>query len=628
MLKIRAAQLDLARQKETPEFIERFIDFISAHNFNTLGLYLEASVRTPSFPYADKNKSYSADDMRRIVDYATKRNIDVIPVVSTLGHAELFLRHPQFAHLGELREGVCGRFYGKHQSVFCPSLPETLAFLERYLTEICEIFPSPYFHAGCDEVWDVGYCSLCRQRLADGESRADIYIGHLLESHKIISGKLGRRMIIWDDMFELYPDVLEKLPRDVVLANWQYQSNVDKPCGHFNNRAKTDAFALYNKLGFEYLFCPLDENPASISSFTCYAYGHRPLGAWLTAWEKSDSLMFLHLPSYAYAARLWNGGNGGNECDCIENFAAAVRELFEINDPVFLHTISACYLAGVRLKIISPVASLSVGEHGGNAERNGLIAAALKILPQYLPEVSHEAKDVLEEMLLCLKSLNIKRLMDVIVPRFVERKAQACDNTALQKLIGEILDLQSAHEDMWRKARPGMPCEHLVSGYRKAVEYLEQLPAHSTGHGFLKVHFMLPDQHSSQKTVISIRYADSMEWEEVGSGVFKDLKDGDCFYYQLFHIDLDRIPDSLLIETRGYGGQGFTWFELHNHQGEFIPGSITSSAGQVSDPVNMLTDDWRWAFAGFRDTARSFLHPELASVTHGFTIKLLSANRS
>jgi hypothetical protein len=625
MFTIRAAQLDLARQKETPEFIERFIDFISAHNFNTLGLYLEASVRTPSFPYADKNKSYSADDMRRIVDYAAKRNIDVIPVVSTLGHAELFLRHPQFAHLGELHEGVSGRFYGKHQSVFCPSLPETLVFLEQYLTEICEIFPSPYFHAGCDEVWDVGYCSLCRQRLADGESRADIYIGHLLESHKIISGKLGRRMIIWDDMFELYPDVLEKLPRDVVLANWQYQSNVDKPCGHFNNRAKTDSLAIYTKLGFDSLFCPIDENPPGISSFTRYAAERQPLGAWLTAWEKSNSFMFQHLPSYAYAGKLWNGGN---EDDPMKNFAETLAEVFGVSDPLFLHTMTACYFAHMRFRPPSLHACPTIGEHGGNLERQGVIAIALDVLPQFLSGINPQSQDMLEEMLLCLKSLNIKQQMQALVPRFFEHQSGTFENAVLPQLINEIKDLQTQHELMWRSSRPDLPCDHLAAEYRKTIEYLEQLPADCANHGFIKIHFMLPDQHSSQKTVISIRYTDSTQWHHVADGVFKDLTDSDCFYSRLFHIDADRTPEALKIETRGYGGQGFTWFEAHNSQGRFIPAAITSSSGQISDPVNMLSDDWRWAFAGFRDTARSFLHPELASVTHGFTIKLLSANRS
>lgn len=622
MLKIRAAQLDLARQKETPGFIKRFIDFISAHNFNALGLYLEASVRTRSFPYGEEDISYSSDDMRRIVDYAAKRNIDVIPVVSTLGHAEHFLRHPQLAHLGELREGICGRFYGTHQSVFCPSLPETRDFLEQYLTEICEIFPSQYFHAGCDEVWDIAYCSRCRQRLADGESHADLYGRHLLESHKIISGKLGRRMIIWDDMFELYPEALDILPRDIVLACWQYQSNVDMPRGHFNNRVRTDSFALYDRLGFEYLFCPVDENPAGISTFTRYACGHHPLGAWLTAWEKSDSFMFQHLPSFAHAGKLWSGGG---ECDPLENFSGIIRDLFGIDDPAFLHLMSACHFAGTRLRPPSPESCSTVGEQGHGNERNALIAAAIEILPRYRDRISPTAKEMLEEMLLCLQSLNISRLMNIIVPRFLEHQDGEHEHCALHKLAKETNELQIMHESMWKTVRPGMNCKHLTEKYRKAVEYLEQLPAYSAGHGVLKVHFMSPDQHSSQKTVIHIRYSDSTEWEKVASGVFKEPRNFDCFYFRMFSVDADRVPDSLMIETSGYGGQGFTWFELHNRRGCFIPHAITSSSGQVSDPVNMLGNDWRWTFAGFRDTAHTFLHPELAAATHGFTVRLATA---
>ena len=44
--KIRAVQLDLARQMESMEFLKGFIDFIAENHYNTLFLYLEWRVRT------------------------------------------------------------------------------------------------------------------------------------------------------------------------------------------------------------------------------------------------------------------------------------------------------------------------------------------------------------------------------------------------------------------------------------------------------------------------------------------------------------------------------------------------------------------------------------------------------
>ena len=47
--RIRAVQLDLARQMETVAFLEDYIDGIAANGFNTLVLYLEGRVATKSF---------------------------------------------------------------------------------------------------------------------------------------------------------------------------------------------------------------------------------------------------------------------------------------------------------------------------------------------------------------------------------------------------------------------------------------------------------------------------------------------------------------------------------------------------------------------------------------------------
>ena len=47
----RGAQLDLARQMETLEYIRAFTDFIARQHINVLVLYLEARIRTPSFPW-------------------------------------------------------------------------------------------------------------------------------------------------------------------------------------------------------------------------------------------------------------------------------------------------------------------------------------------------------------------------------------------------------------------------------------------------------------------------------------------------------------------------------------------------------------------------------------------------
>jgi hypothetical protein len=65
---IRAAQLDLARQMETLDFIFEFIDMISENGYNAVFLYLEDRIITPSYSLPKENEGYSLEQIRQIVD--------------------------------------------------------------------------------------------------------------------------------------------------------------------------------------------------------------------------------------------------------------------------------------------------------------------------------------------------------------------------------------------------------------------------------------------------------------------------------------------------------------------------------------------------------------------------------
>lgn len=254
-MEIKAVQLDLARQKENINFIKKFINFIKKYGYNTIVLYLEGRIKTESFPYIPDEESYSPAQIREIVSYAKENKIDVIPVVSNFAHAEQFLQFKPIRKISELREGIQGRFSFFHDTI-CPSLEETYEFFEKYFSEISPLFPSKYFHVGNDEVWDIGFCSLCKERIKKGETQADIFAKHIQKTYKIVNDKLGKKMMMWDDMFEIYPQALEKIPKDIIMCTWDYSYFVDLPHTHFTNFEKEDVFKKYEKMGFKYLFCP------------------------------------------------------------------------------------------------------------------------------------------------------------------------------------------------------------------------------------------------------------------------------------------------------------------------------------------------------------------------------------
>jgi hypothetical protein len=619
--KIRAVQLDLARQMESIDFIKKFIDFIADNGYNTLALYLEGRIRTATFPFPPDNESYTPDEMREIVSYAGTQNIDVIPVVSTLGHAELFLKYSELENMAELRGKVKGRFNSSYKNVLCPSLSTTYQFLEKYISEISEIFSSPYFHVGCDETWDIGCCDLCRARLRNGETSSDLFAKHLLESYLIVTRKLGKRMIVWDDMFEYYPQALETLPRDVILACWQYQPDVEKTKGHFNNRAVADSLAHYEQLGFDYLICPADHTVQNVESFTRYGVKHQPIGGWITTWEKSESFVLQSMPTIAFAGNLWASGISGNSDQIMQN---VISSIFGIGDELFFQTVKAICSGRLYLeRRISLNAFLTKRENNADYSRMRLVDMLLIVLPGYLNQVKASSRDILEEIVLSLRGEQISHELDKLLPEFFKNDADIPElSEKLLKLSAKIESVKHARTVMWQRVRPGItPCK-MAEIYDNYLKNMNEIPELAVKHGFLKIHFMLPDQYSAQTTRIFIKYVGEAGWEKVAEGVFKECASNDCFYNRLFLIDKDKALVMLKIETLGYGGQGFTYFEAENRRGRFVPADVRNVTGNITDAENMLSHDWRWTFAGERNTLQAFLNPELAEAVHGFEVGL------
>jgi hypothetical protein len=565
--------------------------------------------------------------MREIVSYAEARNIEIIPIITTLGHAELFLKYPELSGLAEVRGDFNGRFNDKFFATFCPSLPETIKFLEDYLTEVSAVFPSPYFHVGCDESWDMGGCELCRSRLKDGETSSDIFVKHLLESYRIVTKKLGKRMIIWDDMFEYYPQALDELPRDIILACWQYQADVEETKGHFNNRPAADSLAHYDRLGFDYLICPADYTIHNVESFTRYGVKHQPIGGLMTTWEKSESFMLQRMPAIAYAGRLWASGTDGNHKQVLQD---VISDIFGINDELFFQSIKAVYSCGIYLERRTSLnAFLTKRENNADYSRERMTDMLLVVLPGYLDKVKASSRDILEEIVLSLRSEKISYELNELLPEFFKNNADISELTGkLYQVIDNIKAVGQARVAMWQRVRCGItPCK-MATAYENYIKKMQEIPVLAAKHGFLKVHFMLPDQYSAQITRVFIKYAGGKTWEKIGEGVFKELTAFDCFYNQMFLIDKDKVPTALKIETLKYGGQGFTYFEAENHQGRFVPAAIRNIVRNVTDPENLLNHDWRWTFAGERNTLQAYLNPELADAVHGFEVELKKQNNS
>jgi len=619
---LMAAQLELSGQMETPDFICSFIDFIASYGFNTLALCLDGRLKTPSFPYPKDDESYSVSQVKAIIAYAARKHVNVLPILQTFGHCGWLLRHPELAHLAELRNSAKGRFTGGSSHVVCPSLPETMRFFTDYFQEAAEIFPGPYFHVGADEVWDIGFCPLCRARAEGAEGQAGIFAAHMLKVHELVVKKLKKKMIMWDDMFEYYPAALEQMPRDIIMCAWHYDAlTTSRPRGHFFNQLRQDSLSWYDKLGFRYLVAPAEFCARNVETYRAYASVRKPLGLLLTAWGKSRLFYQENYPTTAYAGRLFSGDGRKAAGDV---FAGCVKDIFGVGDKLFVDAVRSLKDLG-RFPEYNRQTDFLRGPVGDSEyQAAGFFRLAGDGLNKFRNKIRGTlGRDIFQDMDLAVR----RKLLQCALRSAVWNWHHGQDVKAvLGKCLEEAELIKRERLAQWKRYRSGIKSDHLADFYSGLARMIKELIARRPAAGLLHVYFCLPDAYSAQTTALFIRYQGGREWELLKQGTLKPLHLGDTFYQYSFPVDNKRKIDSVRIESWGYGGQGLTWLEAVNSAGRFRPQTIEKCEGLGSHPEHVLDEDRKWCFLGNPNTRRAFLDPALAGARHILQVALAKAS--
>lgn len=280
----RGYMLDSSRFFQDKEYIKKIIDVLALYKFNRLHWHLIDDhgwrVEIKSWPrlteigafrpnanardnYSPKNPSdnyggyYARDDIREIVAYAADRHITIVPEVEMPGHVlSAIMSYPQLSCRGEIPAEKGGVFV--YKDVYCPGKEGTFKFLEDVLTEIMELFPSPWIHVGGDESprdrWKE--CPDCRARIkAEGlksEAELQSYLVRRIES---FLHNNGRRLIGWDEILE------GGLAPRATVQSWRD-----------TERSVTTANLGHDTILSTHLFCYLDYNYEGTPIEKSYSY--------------------------------------------------------------------------------------------------------------------------------------------------------------------------------------------------------------------------------------------------------------------------------------------------------------------------------------------------------------------
>lgn len=606
---LKIVQLDLARQMETPSFMSNYIDRVAALGYDTIHFYVEGRIATKSFALP-KGESYSEEEIRGLVAHAAEKGMLSVPCVGLLGHANLFFKYPGLEKINETY-GEKPRLGGGNDT-FCISKPETREFLKRYVAEVARLFPGPYFNAGLDEAWNAGVCKLCSPK----DKREKLFTETILFSHEVIKAA-GKRMWMWDDFFDFYPEALEKTPRDIVLCHWDYLVDVSPlgSRGHFAGHSREDWLQRYSAMGFDTISACWFRN-GNAESLYSYARRHPCFGFMATQWEE----MFSRFP------------NGS-----LPRVAAIALML---NDPD-TYTVRDAYPDAVRkmLPSLSPVenaAAVAVYHHDRHIDPAALSALemALKVLQGsslYAEAVDADAfseRAILDDLICRGKADLIRGRVGLLKSKCFDPKRTAAEVKtvhsqldALESAADKLAARRVRQARVWRK---GLDCEEAITGQmngvKKLIAQLRAVPAASApaDERRLVVNLVLPEYFGMPKWKVFGKFSDG--WRELAAGIWKPSADEGGVFERAFTFKSSEMPTEIRVEHSGYGRAQLAYVSVDDRSSRIVPAKVLSVQGDVEHADRLLADDLEWADFGTCGFREKFFDVEKAAKVSSVTL--------
>lgn len=272
------------------EEIKQQIDFLSRWKTNQYFFYSEASIELDGYPLLMADARYKKEQVKEIIEYAKARHIDVIPNMELYGHLHDLFRLEHYSDLSVI----------PHGGEFIPDDPRVKPILNDWITQISELFPSPFFHIGFDETW----------LLEDGakklnKSPEELYLAMLKQTTDIVE-RQGKIPLIWADMLQKYPSIIPKVSKKTIAVPWHYfPLNVDKYHQLFSpfSNAGIEIIVQSAIINWEWLVPASDVSSENTDLIIKAGRKYNVIGFINSGWtDDTQTLMRLGFPDMAYGS--------------------------------------------------------------------------------------------------------------------------------------------------------------------------------------------------------------------------------------------------------------------------------------------------------------------------------------
>jgi len=322
-LEIRGISDDISRgQAPTIKNLKKFIKELSHYKINQYYLvYMQDMFKFTNHPEIGKNRGiYSKEDIIELQNYAKKFFIEIIPIFQTIGHWDNILHNPDYWDYGE--------FPGSNSLNITNE--KIYELLEEMIGELSEAFKSEYFHIGADESWDVG--KVASKKYVEDVSFGIAYLNHYKRVYDIVKKYGYKKVIIYHDIFYKYKDVLEGLPKDMIITYWNYKTQHEHPIVKEIKKYNFPVIVSPSIMDFNRIFPSIDEYEKNIINLIKYGYENGVIGEITSSWGDFNNKEIRENRFYGFIFSAMVGWNPLKEINMIYFWKCLFIHFFGILD--------------------------------------------------------------------------------------------------------------------------------------------------------------------------------------------------------------------------------------------------------------------------------------------------------
>jgi hexosaminidase len=303
-LAVRGMMLDISRDKvPTKETLMGLLQLLADLKYNHFELYVEGfSFAYPSFInlWEGKETPVTGEEIQKLDAFCRDHFIDFVPNQNSLGHMMAWLATDEYKDLAECPKGYKMLGLINAKTTLDPSDPRSIELVTRMTGDLLPNFTSSNFNVNLDEPFELGKGK--NKKLCARKGEGEVYLDYALKMHDMVVAK-NKKMMMWGDIVLKHPELIPRIPKDVTLLDWGYESTYP-----YERHCKT-----LQESGLTYMVCPgtnswtsitgrTDNMLATVKSATTNAVKYGAKGMLITDWGDMGHWQYLPVSYAGYTA--------------------------------------------------------------------------------------------------------------------------------------------------------------------------------------------------------------------------------------------------------------------------------------------------------------------------------------